>query len=54
MLPTGDVLGKEITERKLRFTLEQSFYDLAAHTDDDDRHDTMIDLANTVRPKTLW
>jgi serine/threonine-protein kinase PknG len=54
ILPLGDVLGDDVTERGLRCVLEQSFRDLADQADTDDRHDTLVDLANTVRPTTPW
>ncbi|HEX4725168.1 MAG TPA: tetratricopeptide repeat protein [Pseudonocardiaceae bacterium] len=50
----GDVLGSPVTERELRLRLESSFRQLAEEADDDDQYGTLVDLANTVRPRTWW
>jgi serine/threonine-protein kinase PknG len=50
----GDVLGAPVTERELRLRLERSFRQLAKETEDDDQYGTLVDLANTVRPRTWW
>jgi serine/threonine-protein kinase PknG len=53
-LTPGDVLGSPVTEHELRLRLERSFRLLAEETDDDDQYGILIDLANTVRPRTRW
>lgn len=53
-LPEGRVLGVPVTVHTVRLLLEISFRELAGQAADDDQHDTLIDLANTVRPKTRW
>jgi serine/threonine-protein kinase PknG len=53
-LPPGAVLGQQVTEDGLRLRLEHSFRELAGQSADDDQHGTLIDLANTVRPRTRW
>ncbi len=51
---TGDglILGCEPNERSLRFGLERGYRALARLTSDRSRRIELVDLANTVRPKT--
>ncbi|WAL68111.1 protein kinase [Amycolatopsis cynarae] len=53
-LPEGEILGSRVTGPGLRLLLEDSLRELAAQATDDDEHDTLIDLANTVRPRSRW
>jgi serine/threonine-protein kinase PknG len=49
-----DVLGSPLTEQRLRFRLERSFRELARQADTKVDHAVLVDLANTVRPRTPW
>ncbi|SBT46534.1 serine/threonine-protein kinase [Micromonospora narathiwatensis] len=50
----GDrVLGHELTERGLRFGLEQAYRAMAQLARDSDTRIALVDRANTVRPRTL-
>jgi len=46
------ILGCELTERSLRFGLEDSYRALARLTSDDARRIQFVDMANAVRPRT--
>ncbi|GHG08639.1 MULTISPECIES: serine/threonine-protein kinase [Amycolatopsis] len=48
----GELLGERVTERGLRSLLEQSLRRLAERARDRDEHGVLVDLANSVRPKT--
>ena len=50
---TGPILGCEPSARALRFGLERSYRALARLTPDEDRRIELVDLANTIRPRTL-
>jgi len=49
----GDILGCEPNERALRFGLERGYRALAGLTQDPARRVELVDLANSVRPRTL-
>ncbi|MFU8872883.1 tetratricopeptide repeat protein [Micromonospora sp. SL4-19] len=51
--PGGRVLGHELTERGLRFGLEQAYRAMAQLARDTDTRIALVDRANTVRPRTL-
>jgi serine/threonine-protein kinase PknG len=53
-LPGGAVLGAPVTEKSVRLRLERSFVELAEQAGDDDQAGTLVDLANTVRPRSWW
>jgi serine/threonine-protein kinase PknG len=46
------ILGCDLTERSLRFGLEESYRALARLTSDDSRRIQFVDMANAVRPRT--
>jgi serine/threonine-protein kinase PknG len=46
------ILGCELTERSLRFGLESNYRALARLTSEDTRRIQLVDLANSVRPRT--
>ncbi|MEV6831142.1 tetratricopeptide repeat protein [Amycolatopsis sp. NPDC051102] len=48
----GALLGERVTERGLRSLLEQSLRRLAEGARDRNEHGVLVDLANSVRPKT--
>ncbi|MEV4055222.1 tetratricopeptide repeat protein [Amycolatopsis sp. NPDC049688] len=48
----GALLGEHVTERGLRSLLEQSLRRLAEQARDRNEHGLLVDLANSVRPKT--
>ncbi|MGW4057841.1 tetratricopeptide repeat protein [Amycolatopsis sp. NPDC004747] len=48
----GALLGERVTERGLRSLLEQSLRRLAERARDRNEHGVLVDLANSVRPKT--
>ena len=48
----GPILGCEPNERALRFGLERGYRALAKLTSDHQRKIELVDLANTVRPRT--
>ncbi len=48
----GELFGERVTERGLRSLLEQSLRRLAEQARDRDEHGVLVDLANSVRPKT--
>ncbi len=50
---SGQVLGCEPNERSLRFGLERSYRALARLAPDETRRIELVDLANSVRPRTL-
>jgi serine/threonine-protein kinase PknG len=50
---TGQVLGCEPDERSLRFGLERSYRALARLAPDEPRRIELVDLANSVRPRTF-
>jgi serine/threonine-protein kinase PknG len=51
--PAGErLLGWELTERSLRFGLEQTYRSLARLVSAEDRRIQLVDLANDVRPWT--
>ncbi|MFY1669202.1 tetratricopeptide repeat protein [Plantactinospora sp. WMMB334] len=50
----GEVLGRELTEDDLRRRLERSMRVLAGQARTADDHGALVDLANTVRPRTRW
>lgn len=49
----GEVLGRPCTEDGLRRLLERSFRDLARQARTAAEHAALVDLANSVRPRTL-
>lgn len=52
--PSGTrVLGQELTEESIRLGLEQAYRTLAALQTDKTARYTLVDLANSVRPRTL-
>lgn len=51
--PAGQVLGFPLTERGLRFGLEQVYRTLARVAPDSERRIALVDQANRVRPRTL-
>jgi serine/threonine-protein kinase PknG len=51
-LDPGPLLGIEPNERAVRFGLEQSYRALARQAPDANRRIALVDLANTVRPRT--
>jgi serine/threonine-protein kinase PknG len=53
-LPDHKILGSPVTEHSVRTRLERSLRGLAGQATDDDQYGTLIDLANTVRPRTRW
>ncbi|WP_103347573.1 serine/threonine-protein kinase [Amycolatopsis sp. CA-128772] len=48
----GELLGERVTERGLRTLLERSLRRLAERARDRDEHGVLVDLANSVRPRT--
>jgi serine/threonine-protein kinase PknG len=48
----GQLLGCRLNERELRFGLESSYRSLARLEPDPARRDSLVDLANQVRPRT--
>jgi serine/threonine-protein kinase PknG len=52
--PSGSapILGCQLTERSIRFGLESSYRALARLTSDDARRIQLVDMANSVRPRT--
>jgi serine/threonine-protein kinase PknG len=50
--PGGALLGERVTERGLRTLLEQSLRRLAERARSRNEHGVLVDLANSVRPKT--
>jgi len=50
---SGPILGCEPNARALRFGLERSYRALARLTPDEDRRIELVDMANTIRPRTL-
>jgi serine/threonine-protein kinase PknG len=48
----GALLGERVTERGLRSLLEQSLRRLAERAHNRNEHGVLVDLANSVRPKT--
>ncbi|WP_410614905.1 tetratricopeptide repeat protein [Amycolatopsis sp. lyj-109] len=48
----GALLGERVSERGLRSLLEQSLRRLAERARDRNEHGVLVDLANSVRPKT--
>lgn len=52
-LPDEKTLGTAPTEKSLRKALEKSFREFARWAPDSKRHTVLVDLANTVRPRTL-
>ncbi|MEU4248928.1 tetratricopeptide repeat protein [Amycolatopsis sp. NPDC026612] len=48
----GELLGERVTERGLRSLLEHSLRRLAEQARDRNEHGVLVDLANSVRPKT--
>ncbi|MGQ0777998.1 MAG: tetratricopeptide repeat protein [Pseudonocardiales bacterium] len=53
-LPSGAVPGNPLTERMLRQRLTESLRGLAEQARDAQEHGVLIDLANSVRPRTWW
>ncbi|WP_267937942.1 serine/threonine-protein kinase [Saccharothrix sp. S26] len=51
---SGQVLGRALEERDLRFGLEKAYRDLATVTDDPDDKVALVRQANRVRPRTLF
>ncbi len=51
---SGELLGRALEERELRFGLEKAYRDLATVTDDPDRKVALVRQANRVRPRTLF
>jgi serine/threonine-protein kinase PknG len=49
----GAILGCEPNERALRFGLERGYRALAGLTQDPSRRVELVDMANSVRPRTL-
>ena len=49
----GQLLGCELNERALRFGLERGYRALAGLTQDHVRRIELVDMANSVRPRTL-
>jgi len=49
----GAILGCEPNERALRFGLERGYRALAGLTQDPARRVELVDMANSVRPRTL-
>jgi serine/threonine-protein kinase PknG len=49
----GAILGCEPNERALRFGLERGYRALAGLTQDPSRRVELVDLANSIRPRTL-
>ncbi|MFU8853244.1 tetratricopeptide repeat protein [Micromonospora sp. SL1-18] len=54
LLAGNAVLGDPVTEHGLRSRLEESYRVLARQARSVDEHGALTDLANTVRPITLW
>ncbi|WP_236952454.1 serine/threonine-protein kinase [Kibdelosporangium phytohabitans] len=50
----GEVLGRRLADRQLRFGLEKAYRDLAGVTEDADRRIELVRTANRVRPRTLF
>nr|WP_052477780.1 serine/threonine-protein kinase [Kibdelosporangium sp. MJ126-NF4]CEL13950.1 serine/threonine protein kinase [Kibdelosporangium sp. MJ126-NF4]CTQ88319.1 serine/threonine protein kinase [Kibdelosporangium sp. MJ126-NF4] len=50
----GEVLGRALEDRQLRFGLEKAYRDLAGVTKDVDRRIELVRTANRVRPRTLF
>ncbi|ONI79910.1 hypothetical protein ALI144C_24590 [Actinosynnema sp. ALI-1.44] len=50
----GEVLGRRLEDRQLRFGLEKAYRDLAGVTEDVDRRIELVRTANRVRPRTLF
>ncbi|MBV9011739.1 MAG: protein kinase [Pseudonocardiales bacterium] len=50
----NDVLGNPVSEQKLRKLLYSSYHALARQAPDRKSHGFLVDLANRVRPWTLW
>jgi serine/threonine-protein kinase PknG len=48
----GRVLGHQLSERALRFGLEQAYRALARMTRDDSERVRRVDQANSIRPRT--
>jgi len=53
-LPSGEVLGDPLTERVLRERLAESLRGLTEQARDAQEHGVLMDLANSVRPRTWW
>jgi len=53
-LPSGEVLGDPPTERVLRERLAESLRSLAEQARDAQEYGVLMDLANSVRPRTWW
>ncbi|RSM78676.1 serine/threonine protein kinase [Kibdelosporangium aridum] len=51
---SGEVLGRPLADRHLRFGLEKAYRDLAGVTEDVDRKIELVRTANRVRPRTLF
>jgi serine/threonine-protein kinase PknG len=49
----GTILGQRLTERELRLGLERAYRVLAHLADDADERIALVELANSVRPRTL-
>jgi serine/threonine-protein kinase PknG len=49
----GRVLGYQLNQRELRFGLERSYRTMAKVSHDRATRTALVDLANTVRPRTL-
>jgi serine/threonine-protein kinase PknG len=49
----GAILGCEPNERALRFGLERGYRALAGLSQDPARRVELVDMANSVRPRTL-
>ena len=50
----GTVLGRQVSKPGLRALLEESFRKLARQARNAEDHGVLIDLANAVRPTTMW
>jgi serine/threonine-protein kinase PknG len=51
---TGRLLGQALTERDIRFGLEQAYRSLAADEPDPIARYALVDQANAVRPRTMF
>jgi serine/threonine-protein kinase PknG len=51
--PGARIMGHALTERELRFGLEQAYRAMARLARDPDSRVALVDRANAVRPRTL-
>jgi serine/threonine-protein kinase PknG len=52
-LASGKVLGQPLSERQIRFGLERAYRLLASLEREGPERNDLIDLANSVRPRTV-